>query len=420
MSAENRKTENRKTSMQQIVIEKPYEFVAPHRGNWWPNIIQRFRLIDRWLRKSHGITSYECLGVEKLRASLAAGHGIMLTPNHCRPSDPIVMGFPAREANTHVYAMASWHLYNQDRFTAFAIPKMGGFSVNREGIDRKSLNTAIEILETAERPLIVFPEGATTRLNDRLLDFLDGVSFVACTSAKRRAKRVVGGKVVVHPVAIKYFFLGDLRAATEPLLSEIERRLTWKVDSEHSLVERIGHIGDALLSLKELEYLGAAQCGTISERCHRLIDVLLSPIEEDWLGTDEREKGVVPRVKALRMAIVPELTRNEVSEAERTRRWNQLADIYLAQQLSCYPEGYLQPPTSADRILETVERLKEDLTDAVTPHPPTQVVVQIGDPIEVETTRDRKSATDPLMARIREEIQAMLDELAKRSPIYDE
>ena len=150
-------------------------------------MIQRFRLIDRWLRKSHGVTSYECRGVEKLRESLAAGHGIMLTPNHCRPSDPIVMGFPAREAKTHVYAMASWHLYNQDRFTAFAIRKMGGFSVNREGVDRKSLNTAIDVLESAERPLIVFPEGVTTRLNDRLLDFLDGVAFIARTAARRRA-----------------------------------------------------------------------------------------------------------------------------------------------------------------------------------------------------------------------------------------
>ena len=53
--------------MQNIVFEKPYEFIPPHRGNLWPTIIQRFRLIDRWLRKSHGITSYECRHAERLR-----------------------------------------------------------------------------------------------------------------------------------------------------------------------------------------------------------------------------------------------------------------------------------------------------------------------------------------------------------------
>ena len=403
--------------MQHIVIERPYEFRPPHRGNLWPTFIQRFRLIDRWLRKSHGVVSYECRDVDKLRESLDAGHAIMLTPNHCRPADPIAMGFPAREAGTHLYAMASWHLYNQDRFTAFAIQKMGGFSVNREGVDRQSLNTAIEILETAERPLILFPEGATTRLNDRLLDFLDGVAFIARTAARRRAKRVESGKVVVHPVAIKYFFQGDVESAADPVLTEIERRLTLKVESGRSLVERISRIGKVLLSVKEIEYLGGVHTDTTTERCERMVNALLEPIEDEWLGP-QREEGVVPRVKALRMAIVPAMARNTVSAEERARRWSQLTDIYLAQQLSCYPEGYLDPPTSVDRILETVDRLEEDLTDDVTPHPPTKVVVQIGDAIEIEPRRDRNATSDPLMGQLREDIVRMLTELGKESVIY--
>ena len=138
--------------MQDIVFEKPYKFVPPHQGDWWPSFIQRFRLIDRWLRKSHGIVSYECRHDERLKASLDAGHGILLTPNHSRPADPIVMGWLARECQTHVYAMASWHLYQQDWFTAFAIKKMGGFSVYREGVDRKALNMSIDLLAEAKRP----------------------------------------------------------------------------------------------------------------------------------------------------------------------------------------------------------------------------------------------------------------------------
>lgn len=405
--------------MQQIVIEKPYEFIPPHRGNLWPTMIQRFRLIDRWLRKSHGITSYECRGVDKLRASLAAGHGIMLTPNHVRPSDPIVMGFPAREAGTHLYAMASWHLYNQTRFTAYAIHKMGGFSVNREGLDRQSVNMAIQVLETAARPLVVFPEGATTRINDQLLEFLDGITFIARTAAKRRIKRVESGKVVIHPVAIKYYFQGDLKAAIEPTLSAIEERLTWKVSPHLPPLQRIEAIGDALLSLKELQYIGTTQAGSFSERCQKLIEVLLSPIETDWLK-GQPEQRIVARVKALRMAIVPELTQSNITPQERDRRRSLLADIYLAQQLYCYPNRYLQPPTSVDRILETVERFEEDLTDNVTPHPPTKAVVQIGDAIEVEPKRDRSAETDVLLEQIRSELQVMLDQLGSQSPIYEE
>ncbi len=140
----------------------------------------------------------------------------------------MVMGWMAREVRCLVYAMASWHLFQQSRFMAWAIHKMGGFSVYREGVDRQAINVAIEILETAARPLVIFPEGAVSRTNDRLHALLDGVAFIARTAAKRRAKAVSGGQVVVHPVAIKYLFGGDLDATADPVLTEIEQRLSWQ------------------------------------------------------------------------------------------------------------------------------------------------------------------------------------------------
>ena len=341
----------------------------------------------------------------------------MLTPNHCRPADPIVMGFPAREAKTHVFAMASWHLYNQDRFTAFAIQKMGGFSVNREGVDRRAINTAIKSLETAERPLIVFPEGATTRTNDLLNDMLDGVAFIARAAAKKRAQTDPPGQVVVHPVAIKYFFQGNLLDAVKPVLSAIEQRLTWEVSNDKPLLERITQIGTALITLKELEYFGKPQPGNLTDRCQLMIDRLLEPLEDRWLG-ERKEHGVVPRVKALRMAIVPELAQDAVPIEEKKRRWNDLTDIYLAQQISCYPAHYIASMTTVDRILETLERFEEDLTDKVTVHSPYKVVIQIGNPIPVGTKRDRSAPNDPLMAAIRRELQLLMDQLAAESPLY--
>lgn len=405
--------------MQHIVIEKPYKFIPPHRGNWWASFIQRFKLIDRWMKKSHGIVEYECRHIDRLKQSLADGHGVMLTPNHAKPSDPIVMGIPARRAGTHVFAMASWHLFNQDWFTGYAIHKMGGFSVNREGVDRKAIDTAIEILAGAERPLILFPEGATTRTNDRLQNLLDGVAFIARTAAKKRAKRIEGGKVVVHPVAIKYLFQDDLKAAVDPILTEFEERLTWQSHSHLPLVDRITKLGKTLLSLKEIEYLGSQQTGRLTERCHTLIERLLCPLEEEWMG-GKKDDGVVPRVKALRLQLVPGLVRNEVSDEERDRRWRQLGDIYLAQQISCYPPDYIGPLPSVDRLLETVERFEEDLTDRVRVFGKQKVVVEIGERIEVSPKRDRDAEVDPLMLGIKQQLQAMLDQLALESPLYEE
>lgn len=402
--------------MQNVINERPYRFIPPHRGDWWPSFIQRFGLYGRWLRKSEGVVSYELRHAERVKASLDAGHGIMLAPNHCRPGDPLVLGWLARDVGFHVYAMASWHLFNQDRFTAWAIHKMGGFSIYREGVDRPAINTAIEILETAERPLIVFPEGAVTRTNDRLQALLDGVAFIARTAAKRRAKQVAGGKVVVHPVGIKYLFQGDLEKVVDEVLTDIEHRFSWLPQRHLAAYDRIVKVGRGLLCLKEIEHFGQEQTGRFADRLTGLIDRLLQPLEEEWLGR-ALSGPVVPRVKALRMKLLPDMVKGGLTDDERQRRWKQLADIYLSQQVSCYPSDYLKR-RSVDRLLETLERYEEDLTDKARVHGSLHAIIQVGEAIEVSPQRDRKAEVDPLMACIERDLQAMLDQLAEESPLY--
>jgi hypothetical protein len=318
----------------------------------------------------------------------------------------------------HVYAMASWHLFNQHWLTTFAIRKMGGFSVNREGVDRQAINMAIEILETAERPLILFPEGAVSRTNDRLHALYDGVAFIARTAAKRRRKRVADGKVVVHPIALKYRFGGELAPTLAPVLRDIEHRFSWLPQDHLRLYDRILKIGLALLCLKEIQYFGQVQMGSLEDRLQGLIDRLLQPLEEEWLGAAQ-EGPVVPRVKALRMKILPDMVQGRLQDDERERRWKQLADMYLAQQVSCYPPDYLEPRASIDRLLETVERYEEDLTDKATIHGSLKVIMEIGEAIEVSTKRDRSATTDPLMERLRTDLQMMMDRLAMESPLLD-
>lgn len=404
--------------MQDIILERPYEFVPPHRGTWWPSLIQTLDLYGIWLRRREGVASCELRHQERLRASLDAGHGIMITPNHCRYADPLVLGWLARDVGCHVYAMASWHLFNQDRITSWAIRKMGAFSLNREGVDRRAIGTAIEVLELAERPLIVFPEGSVSRTNDRLKALLDGVAFIARAAAKKRAKHVAGGRVVVHPVAIKYRFQGDLEAVVDEVLTEIEERLSWRAQRQLGVLDRIIKVGRALLCLKEIEHFGKEQVGPLRERLQGLIDRLLQPVEEEWLN-QAKEGPVVPRVKALRMQLLPDMVHDRIDQTEQNRRWRQLSDMYLAQQVSCYPPDYLISRPSVDRLLETIERYEEDLTEKVRVHGSLKAIIEVGEPIEVGARRDRKAEVDPLMIRIETELQAMLDRLAEESPLYE-
>lgn len=400
--------------MQKVVIDQPYQFIPPLVTNFWPSLIQLY--LPRFLRKMYGVHSVECRRVELLKRSVDAGHGILLAPNHCRLSDPLVLGRLARAVGVHLYAMASWHLFKQDWFTTFMIRRMGAFSVYREGMDRQALNAAIDILVDARRPLIVFPEGAISRHNDQLMGLLDGVAFMARTAARRRAKKSPPGRVVVHPVAIRYYFRGDLQTSLDPALMEIENHFSWKSQQDKSLIQRIRQVGEALLALKEIEAFGHAQQGDLYERVEALIDQLLCPLEKEWKIT-QRESNTVARVKRLREAIVPDLINGDVSETERARRWRQLSDCYYAQQMSHYPRNYISRSGKnlPERILETVERFEEDLTDKARIYEPLHTVIQVGEAIDVGPDRDRKSEIDPVMREIENQLTTMLAELAAES-----
>ena len=400
--------------MQKVVVDQPYEFVPPCRGTFWTKALRP--LLPVYLSRAHGVESVELVGVDRLRDSVAAGRGILLTPNHCRPSDPMVLAHLGYEVGRPIHIVASWHLFKESAVQTWLLRRAGAFSIYREGLDRDALKCATQILVEARRPLVLFPEGVISRTNDQVNHLMDGTVFIARAAAKQRAGTTPAGTVVIHPVAIRYFFEGDLAAVLIPALEGIERRLSWRPQSHLTLVDRVVKVGEALLVLKEIEYFGKPQAGDLKQRLTGLIDHLLVPLELEWLK-GKRDEPMVTRVKNLRTVILPEMVAGELEEAERARRWRQLADIYLAQQLFFYPPGYFSPEPTAEKLLETVERFEEDLTDQIPVHHPLRAVVEVGEAIEVNPIRERGVASDPVMVKIREALETMLVGLqARRRP----
>ena len=399
-----------------VVFDEPYTFVPPNYSNWGPHILRFY--VRRYLRTAYGVHSVKSRHIERLKASLAAGKSIMLAPNHCRLSDPMVLGVMALEAPTYLFAMASWHLFKQSSFQTFMIRSLGAFSVLREGNDRKALETAIDILVQGKRPLIMFPEGAITKHNDIINEMMDGPSFMARQAAKRLKKSGSSREVVIHPVAIRYSFDGDVETAVAPVLDDLESRLSWQPQHQLPMIKRIGKLGDAFLSLKEVEYLGVAQSGNPYDRAEHFIDAVLARVERDWQQKDT-SGGVVARVKRLRTAILPDMVAKKVTPEERERRWHDLAALYYAQQISHYPRDYILPEKNLpERVIETVERLEEDFTDQSHKHEPFNAVVEIGEAIPVGPERDREAVGDPVMDEVRLQLQTMMNNLAaERTPV---
>ena len=264
----------------------------------------------------------------------------------------------------------------------------------------------------------MFPEGTITRHNDLIAEMMDGPSFIARQVAKRLKKENKPGGVVVHPIATRYAFNGDLAKAVGPDLDALETLLSWQPQRHLPIVERITRIGQALLSLKEIDFLGAPGTGNIYERADKLVSEVLARLESKWKITDTSGNAMM-RVKRLRTAILPDMVANKVTPEDREQRWRDLAAAYYMQQISHYPRDYiLRNKNLPERVIETVERLQEDFTDKNTVHEPYHAIIQVGEAIPVGTHRQRDELGDPIMAEVRRQLQAMIDELAaERTPV---
>ena len=402
--------------MQDIFVEQPYEFIPPYRGRFLPRLLRNMEMFRSHLRKNEGVESYEIRNSERLRQSVDEGCGVLITPNHPRTADPVALGWLAKQTDLLFYGMASSHLFHRGWLQRKLMQVMGAYSVYREGTDRQAINLAVDSMATPDRPVVIFGEGTATRSNDRLTELMDGLSFIARTAAKKREK-TDQGKVVIHPIAFKYIFKGDLVATAAPVLTELEERLTFRPMTGASLMDRIDRIGSALLGLKELEYFGEVQDGSYQERQKRLVERLMQPIEEEWLGKVQTD-GIILRIKNVRMRIFPDIAQGKVDAQERARRYRQLEDTYLAQQVTFHHPNYLTENPTFERVLETVERFEEDIKDRATVNRPYHVIMDVGEAIEVTSKRDKTLGYDPVTRSIQTSLETMLAKLSSEGTPY--
>lgn len=379
---------------------QPYRFVPPYRGTFW--YLWSRGYVMRTLRKRHGVTQVHVEGLEHLRESLSRQAGILLTPNHCREADPMAVGLMAGQLRQAVYFLASAHLFRQGLLRRWLLRRLGGFSIWREGPDREAIKESARILATAERPLVLFPEGTWFRRNDEVMPLQEGLTLIARQAAKQSTR-----PLVVHPVGIVYWALREPTRAVEARLAALERRLGWAVQSA-DVVSRIEKLGSAFLAVREIEFLGKPREGSIDERLTFLVTKLVEQQEQQHLGRTH-PGWVLERIRRVRQHLTRQLLETQTPERRAAIR-RDLDVLLLAENLNAHSLQYLTARPTHERLIETVQRIEETLWDRE-PAP----VVPLGVSVRVGPARDLRGG-DLDMQTLRQAIQLQVDQLRQAGP----
>lgn len=394
--------------MDRTRFEKPPRWWGPKLSSFWIKVWSPLR--NRYQKRVQRLLQIEVCGLEHVKQALAAGNGVLITPNHSGHADALIMYAAADQLGSPFYFMTAWQVLGlSPRIKSLIFRHHGCFSVDREGTDLRAFKQAVDILQNHPQPLVIFPEGEVYHLNERITPFREGPAAIAL-AAGHRADR----EVVCIPCGIRYAYVDDPTPELLALMSRLEEALYWRPAPEKPLEERIYRVAAAMLSLKEFEYLGAPQEGSIPQRVERLSHSILARIEEKY-GIDPQDRIIPERVKACRQKAIASIG-EEMAEADRAAAQLDLEDLYLVTQLFSYPGDYVAEKPNLYRMAETLDKFEEDILrqQTATIRGTRRATVTFGEPIA--TSRFGKRDGPQLTRLLEERVQAILDASGPTAP----
>jgi 1-acyl-sn-glycerol-3-phosphate acyltransferase len=404
-----------------LADELPYQFLPPKVSRLWVRATRGFR--RRMLRKEHRVERADVEGIQHVQPLLDQGHGVLFAPNHSDRADGLVMLDLADRLGRPMCAMAMHQLFAGNAgLRRWLFPRLGLFPVDREGSDLAAVKAAMEILLAGEHPLLVFPEGEVYHLTDRITPLRDGVAFLAASAAKKKKE---GQTVWIVPVGLKYRFLDghDPMPAMLSLMDRLEHKFTWWNDSDLPLVDRIYRYAEAMLALKELEYLRDACSGPLTLRITNLRSHIVNSLEDRHLGKRQEHDTVPARVNELRRHCVEILKGQGTSPEMAAQLRRDLNDAFVAVQLFSYPGDYLRENPTVERASEVLMKYDEDVlgSEVGTPHGPRRAVLKLGEPIDVAARLQAggklKAVVGTITTELEGRIQALLDAIGPGRPL---
>ncbi|MBI85241.1 MAG: glycerol acyltransferase [Planctomycetaceae bacterium] len=380
---------------------------------WWepkltPSIVKLSRgLRNRTLRHEQQLIRIRAQGVEHLERSLAAGYGVLITPNHSAHYDWAALYSVADQIRQPLYFLTAWQVFaTSNWFHRWLMQRIGCFSIDRENSDHQAYRKATQILREEPHPLVVFPEGDIYHINDRTTPFHEGAASIALGAARRASR-----PIVMLPCAIKFWYIDDPGKQMERSMARLEQHLHLGQPSNMSLLDRIYRLAQSVMAIKELKYAGRVGSGTFRQRTTQLMEHILNRLEAEH-SLDAIAAPTPVRVQRLRRLLTANMGCTQNAEST-TRRVRQLEDLFFVIQLFSYPDNYLGKHPTIERLAETMDKLEEDILTKPLPsiRGRRRAVIQFGEPIRVGQHMKRNSHVRNLTKKLQRNVQSLLDEM---------
>ena len=388
---------------------------------WWeprlsPWLVRRSQRLRKYLtHRMHRVSAVHVHNESVVRSAIDSGKGVVIAPNHSSHADPHAIYDAMDIVGTPIFIMATWHVFDvRKRLAQWMLQKIGCFSVDRDGADMKALKEAIRILQSERFPLVIFPEGEIYHCNDRVTPFLEGAATIASTAARKSDR-----DLVIIPCAMKYQYVDQPHDELLKVMTELEEQILWRPRHHKTLQERIYDFSEAVLALKEIEMLGAANSGSLPDRVRHLASQILSR-HEQVRGIEIGDKSIPERVREIRRRAIKEICDEEipVTSDQQKAAFEQLDDSYLVGQLFSYPGNYVVESPTIERLAETIDKFEEDALKRPSAgiRGKRECHVYFGEPIPVSGDRKSAGSTPAEVTRQMEDaVQKMLDAHAERT-----
>ncbi|MEM7699458.1 MAG: lysophospholipid acyltransferase family protein [Verrucomicrobiota bacterium] len=396
--------------------DAPYHFFEPNPSR---GIITLARQVNRMIAlpgSNHRVRKIEITGAcDEAKAAVDRGDRLLFVINHPSHSDPQVITEVHRRLGINSCFMAAYDVFLRARFTAWTMQRLGNFSIDREGSDRKAMSTAIKILSEGPQMLNIFPEGNVYLTNDRVTPFLDGTAFIALKAQKSLGEKPV--KIV--PISLKFTQLEDIFGLLNQRLRDLSVESEFPDQPDPFTLADLVALGEHLIA-RRLKRTGGDRFEGIDPSSPSIslapfAETLVQELESEFSLQAKADDKLIDRIRRVRSTVHQRRIAEEGTEDPA------LADAadraILAFRLHGYTQPYLTEKPTLDRAAETVERISEDYqSKALAPLGPRQAHIHLHEPIDVRDSLEAASgklrdAVAPLTLAMESTVQSGVDEI---------